>query len=200
MANKPRYITLAIQNATTQQAVVAVINEAAERGPFLEGIEGYEWTAGMLAGAYAYDAAKAAGYGFEDANLEAHLEIIQNEGANFEWVQALEHAKYLVAELSGDEEDGNAHFTIEDRNMSNIYWSEQCPTNATSGVDYKERYETLDAAITDLKKLEAMGVRDLRVFEWDGNEGQPVFRGVESEEVSEEDGKTENTLASSFEL
>lgn len=51
-----------------------------------------------LAGWYAYDAAKDAGYGFSDDMLLPHLDFIAGEGAVFDEPAALEAARRYASE------------------------------------------------------------------------------------------------------
>lgn len=82
------YISNSIKNATALAEVVDIINGAADG--HIEGMEGIEFTPAMLAGQYAYDAAAESGYTGK-ADIEAHLEILENEGAKFDSRAALKH-------------------------------------------------------------------------------------------------------------
>ena len=53
----------------------------------------YAPEAEVSAGAYAFEAAEEAGYGFGDAELEVHLETLRNAGANFDFEKSLAIAK-----------------------------------------------------------------------------------------------------------
>jgi uncharacterized protein YihD (DUF1040 family) len=46
----------------------------------------------MIAAKYAYDAADEAGYGIDSTNLEAHLDVLVEAGAKFDYSAALEVA------------------------------------------------------------------------------------------------------------
>jgi len=57
----------------------------------------YAPDAEVSAGTYAFEAAEEAGYGFGSAELEAHLEVLRNAGANFDFEKSMELAKKLGA-------------------------------------------------------------------------------------------------------
>ena len=82
-------ISNSIKNATSQEKVVNIINGAAEG--HIEGVEGIEFTPAMLAGQYAQAAAAESGYGSDAECIEAHLDILENEGAKFDSRSALKH-------------------------------------------------------------------------------------------------------------
>lgn len=85
----------AITNAQTITQVVEIVN-AANRGETIEYFGGVEFRDGdQLAGHYAYDAATNAGDGFEEADLEAHLECLSDAGAIFSFSEALAEAIWL---------------------------------------------------------------------------------------------------------
>ena len=83
------HISNSIKNATALTEVVEIINGAADG--HVEGIEGLEFTPAMLAGQYAQAAAAESGYGSDDECIEAHLDILENEGAKFDSHAALKH-------------------------------------------------------------------------------------------------------------
>ena len=83
------YISNSISNAKRQEEVVEIINGAAEG--HIEGMEGIEFTPSMLAGQYAHAAAAESGYGSDAECIEAHLDILENEGAKFDSHAALKH-------------------------------------------------------------------------------------------------------------
>ena len=55
------------------------------------------FTPEQLAGWYAFDAAREAGYGYDDANLTAHLEFIADLGAVFDQAGAIAAAHEFAA-------------------------------------------------------------------------------------------------------
>lgn len=85
------YISLALQNATRLEDVVEMINS----GGTCEGVEGIEFNAWQLAGQYAWDAAKDAGY-TDPGSLDGQLEYLENVGAEFDRASALAHANALM--------------------------------------------------------------------------------------------------------
>lgn len=76
-------ISQALQNCHSATHVAEIINGGGTAF----------YTAEQIAGQYAFDAARDAGYGLADENLEAHLEFIRSEGARFDWSGAMEEAK-----------------------------------------------------------------------------------------------------------
>ena len=52
----------------------------------------------VCAGAYAFEAAQAAGYGCGDTELETHLNFLREAGANFDFKKSLAIAKEKVGE------------------------------------------------------------------------------------------------------
>ena len=90
------YISNSIKNANSQSGVVDIINSAADG--HIEGMEGIEFTSGQLAGQYAHAAAKESGY-TDKADIEAHLDIIESEGAKFDYSDALDHGLAIAASL-----------------------------------------------------------------------------------------------------
>ena len=89
------YTSNAIKNAPSIEAVIALVNEGT-----CEGMEGIEFTPEMLAGQYAYEAAKEAGY-TEDADLDGQLDILREAGAKFKQDAALAHA--IAIKAAGEE-------------------------------------------------------------------------------------------------
>jgi hypothetical protein len=55
------------------------------------------FTPAELAGHYAYQAAKEAGYGCDAKNMEAHLELLAEAGGTFDAAEALRVAEALAA-------------------------------------------------------------------------------------------------------
>lgn len=58
------------------------------------------FTPEQLAGWYAFDAAREAGLGYCEANIEGHLDFIRDMGAEFNQVGALEAAREFASELA----------------------------------------------------------------------------------------------------
>lgn len=85
------FISNALQNAHSIDQVVELINSGS-----CEGMEGIEFSSEHLAGQYAWSCAKEAGYGVEENDLEAQLEIIAEQGAEFDLKKALEHALQIA--------------------------------------------------------------------------------------------------------
>ena len=85
------FISNALQNAHSIDQVVELINSGS-----CEGMEGIEFSSEQLAGQYAWSCAKEAGYGVEENDLEAQLEIIAEQGAEFDSKKALEHALQIA--------------------------------------------------------------------------------------------------------
>jgi hypothetical protein len=92
-------ISNAIRNAHSIEKVVELINEA----PHAEGMEGYEFTAEMLAGQYAFDAAKDSGYEIDESSIEAHLGFLAEAGASFSESEAVEHGVAIMHASKDDE-------------------------------------------------------------------------------------------------
>ena len=88
------YISNSIKNATSLSEVVGIINGAADG--HVEGIEGIEFTPAQLAGQYAHAAAAQSGY-MGEAEIEAHLEILAEKGAEFDFSTALTHGMAIAA-------------------------------------------------------------------------------------------------------
>ena len=89
------YISNSIKNATSLSEVVGIINGAADG--HVEGMEGIEFTPAQLAGQYAQDAAEESGYGADAESIDAHLDILENEGAEFDTCAALKHGLAITA-------------------------------------------------------------------------------------------------------
>lgn len=51
------------------------------------------FTPAQLAGQYAFEAARDAGYGTDEETMEAHLEFLREAGATFDAAAAIEAAK-----------------------------------------------------------------------------------------------------------
>ncbi|MGP9800522.1 hypothetical protein [Rheinheimera sp. NSM] len=89
-------ISPAIENAYSITEVVEIVN-AANRDEAIAYYGGTELRDGdQLAGHYAYDAAKNAGYGMEEADFEAHLEFLRDAGAVFNSTKAVAEAVWLT--------------------------------------------------------------------------------------------------------
>ena len=87
--------SIKLNQAATLLDVVNLINEA----PSAEEMNDMEFTAEQLAGQYAFEAADEAGYGFNDPELEVHLDILEEEGAKFDLSGAILHSKVLAAAI-----------------------------------------------------------------------------------------------------
>lgn len=81
------FISNALQNAQSVEQAIKLINEGV-----CEGMEGVEFSNDQLAGQHAWACAKEAGYGIDGDIINAHLEIIADQGAQFDSIKALEHA------------------------------------------------------------------------------------------------------------
>lgn len=86
------YACIALSNAQSMERVVELVN-----GGTVEGVQGIEFTSEQLAGQYAFEAAKEAGYGNSDADHEGQLEFLIEAGAVFNTAAAVKHAAALVA-------------------------------------------------------------------------------------------------------
>ncbi|MGP7732914.1 hypothetical protein [Oceanimonas smirnovii] len=88
------YLSTAIENATSIEQVVELINEGT-----CEGMEGIEFTADMLAGQYAWSAAKdfVESADMADDDLETQLEFLSDAGAVFSERAAVDHGLKLAA-------------------------------------------------------------------------------------------------------
>ena len=91
------YTSISIREAQTQEAVVEMINQ----GGITEGMEGVEFGPDQLAGQYAWDAQSESDCEVDKAGIEAHLEILSNAGAEFDFGEALKHAMLLESESDG---------------------------------------------------------------------------------------------------
>lgn len=80
-------------NTKTREQIVRYINE----GGGAEGMEGIEFTASQLAGQYAFNAAKEAGYGLTAEDMQGQLEYLAEAGAVFDEAQATAHALAIAA-------------------------------------------------------------------------------------------------------
>ena len=85
------YTSNLVQNGSMTD-IVNAIND----GGTVEGVEGIEFTSEMLAGNYAYNCALEAGFGFEEANLDFHLDVLyDNYKAKFDYSDARDYALKL---------------------------------------------------------------------------------------------------------
>lgn len=89
------YISNSIKNATASGGVVEIINGAADG--HIEGMEGIEFTPAQLAGQYAQAAAAESGYSSDAECIDAHLEILAEKGAEFDFSTALTHGMAIAA-------------------------------------------------------------------------------------------------------
>ena len=81
-------ISQALQNAQSIEQVVEIINGGGTS----------EYSANEIAGQYAFNAADESGYDIDGASLDAHLEVIIDAGAKFDYSSALKEAKEWSAE------------------------------------------------------------------------------------------------------
>lgn len=88
------FLSPAIANAHTLDEVVTRVNEGT-----CEGMEGIEFTPEMLAGQYAWRAAKEAADGdpITAYHLEGQLEFLREAGATFDEAKAVSHGLSLVS-------------------------------------------------------------------------------------------------------
>jgi|TARA_R110000851_G_scaffold333472_1_gene513548 hypothetical protein len=88
------FLSPAITNAHTLEEVVAHVNEGT-----CEGMEGIEFTSEMLAGQYAWEAAKQASDGepITAYSLEGQLEFLSDAGARFDEPKAILHGLALAS-------------------------------------------------------------------------------------------------------
>lgn len=86
------YLSNAVANATSIEQVVEYVNEGT-----CEGMEGIEFTAKMLAGQYAYDAAKECVDKVTERDIEGQLEFLQEAGAEFDEQAAIAHGMKIAA-------------------------------------------------------------------------------------------------------
>lgn len=81
------YLSNAIANATSLEQVVDYVNEGT-----CEGMEGIEFSSEMLAGQYAWQAAKEADDGeITELHIEGQLEFLSEAGAVFNEQAAIEY-------------------------------------------------------------------------------------------------------------
>ncbi|OHV13026.1 hypothetical protein [Kushneria phosphatilytica] len=87
------YLSNAIANSTSLEQVVEYVNEGT-----CEGMEGIEFSSDMLAGQYAWSAAKE---GCDDEiteeSIEGQLEFLREAGGVFNEQIAVEHAMKIIA-------------------------------------------------------------------------------------------------------
>ncbi|MDV6318788.1 hypothetical protein [Chromohalobacter sp. HP20-39] len=87
------YLSNAIANATSLEQVVEYVNEGT-----CEGMEGVEFTSDMLAGQYAWEAARDAADGdITEADLEGQLEFLSEAGGVFDEQNAIAHGMKIAA-------------------------------------------------------------------------------------------------------
>lgn len=88
------YLSNAIANATSIEQVVEYVNEGT-----CEGMEGIEFTSEMLAGQYAWSAAKEAsdGESITSYHIEGQLEFLSEVGARFDEAKATLHGLALAS-------------------------------------------------------------------------------------------------------
>ncbi|MEE8132136.1 MAG: hypothetical protein V3T40_01005 [Nitrososphaerales archaeon] len=72
----------ALENCISIDQVVSLINDDAAT----------DATSEMVASAYAINAAEEEGYGSSDENLEAHLDVLTEAGADFDYSDAMKQA------------------------------------------------------------------------------------------------------------
>ena len=94
-------ISNSIKDATSQDEVVKIIN--GDASGHVEVMEGIEFTPAQLAGQYAHAAAAQSGY-MGEAEIEAHLDIIEDAGANFDYFDALAHGMSIAAAKADSDE------------------------------------------------------------------------------------------------
>lgn len=87
------YLSNAIANAASLEQVVEYVNEGT-----CEGMEGIEFSPEMLAGQYAWEAAKDAAEGdITEADLEGQLEFLSEAGGVFDEQNAIAHGMKIAA-------------------------------------------------------------------------------------------------------
>mgnify|MGYP001301969331 FL=1 len=88
------FLSPAILNAHTLEEVVNYVNEGT-----CEGMEGIEFTSEMLAGQYAWSAAKEAsdGESITSYHIEGQLEFLSEAGARFDETKATLHGLALAS-------------------------------------------------------------------------------------------------------
>lgn len=85
-------ISYALNNAHTIEKIVELVNEGT-----CEGMEGLAFSSDELAGQYAHAAALESGDEVDAESIEAHLEFLASEGANFNTDIATAHALAIHA-------------------------------------------------------------------------------------------------------
>ncbi|MCG7545400.1 hypothetical protein MHM93_14560 [Pseudoalteromonas sp. MM17-2] len=75
-------ISQAINEAQSLEQVVAIVNDGGTS----------RFDQNEIAAQYAYDAADDAGFGLSKANIEAHLDVLVEAGAEFDYLKAVELA------------------------------------------------------------------------------------------------------------
>jgi|AntDeeMinimDraft_4_1070355.scaffolds.fasta_scaffold14082_2 hypothetical protein len=90
------YLSNAISNATSLEAVAALVSAGTNEG--LDVVGGTEFTPSMLAGQYAWQGAKEAGDGEEitEQHLEGQLECLHEAGAKFDEQAAIAHGMKIA--------------------------------------------------------------------------------------------------------
>lgn len=87
------YLSNAIANATSLEQVVDYVNEGT-----CEGMEGIEFSSEMLAGQYAWQAAKEADDGeITEQHIEGQLEFLSEAGAVFNEQAAIEYGMNIAS-------------------------------------------------------------------------------------------------------
>ena len=85
-------VSPAILNANSLEKVVEIVN-AANKGKAVEYFGGAELSSGdILAGHYAYHCAEESDSGVSEDEIEAHLDILKEAGAEFDYNEAREEA------------------------------------------------------------------------------------------------------------
>ena len=86
------YLSNAVANATSIEQVAEYVN-----GGTCEGMEGIEFTSEMLAGQYAYSAAKECVDEATEYDIAGQLEFLRDAGAEFEEQSAIAHGMKIAA-------------------------------------------------------------------------------------------------------
>jgi hypothetical protein len=114
--NSPRLnkqpICLAIYGCSSLEKVSDFINA---HPTFIDG-NGLAFTAGQLAGQYAFEQVKLDRKGYDGRRLEKYLAFLSDSGAEFSFDEALSHAYELINNFTADfgrDEDGDATFRIK---------------------------------------------------------------------------------------
>ncbi len=80
--------TFDINQFHTLEEIVTAINNNNESG-----IQGFDYiTPDFVAAHYAYASVKEAGYGIDKGTIAAHLDILKESGANFDYAKAIQSA------------------------------------------------------------------------------------------------------------